>query len=120
MKGASAQTTKVIYELQERCGRRAAEVFAKDFPQDPGNNQVLAKYENHYNAQLNKCLMFESSTTFFRDTQGKTQTLNMLTLVDVNENKVLANLDQFQCNVQEKTCKSEGEWRALIKPLMEQ
>jgi hypothetical protein len=29
---AQGQLRKEIYELQERCGKRAAELFEKDFP----------------------------------------------------------------------------------------
>ena len=49
----SAQTNKQLYELQERCGKRAAEVFKREY--SPAHGQMTFNYENHYSARLNKC-----------------------------------------------------------------
>jgi hypothetical protein len=62
----AAEPNKVLYELQERCGKRAAEVFEKDFP-DTKTTGVIADYENHYSPRLNKCFIVESSTQYVRD-----------------------------------------------------
>jgi len=48
-----AQPTKEQYELQERCGKRAAEVFKREYR--PGLKGEQLNYENHYSARLNKC-----------------------------------------------------------------
>lgn len=117
-----AQPAKVIYELQERCGRRAAEIFAKEFGQNITNTeggQVIANYENHYNTRLNKCFIFETSDTLMHE-NGKSTSIKVLIVADVNANKIYANFDPMQCDVQGQTCHSEQEWRALIKPLMEE
>jgi hypothetical protein len=51
---AFAQPNKEQYELQERCGKRAAEVFAKEW--GTGFTAAAhANYENHYSSRLNKC-----------------------------------------------------------------
>jgi hypothetical protein len=47
----SAQPNKQLYELQERCGKRAAEVFAREY--NPAvakteHGQMMFNYENHY------------------------------------------------------------------------
>lgn len=44
---AHCQSRKEIYELQERCGKSAAETFEKDFPKE--DRKGLEIYENHYN-----------------------------------------------------------------------
>jgi hypothetical protein len=116
---ANAQAAKVIYELQERCGRRAAEVFKKDFPKDTTDATNIATYENHYNVRLNKCFLLETNTMYVREA-GKTFTLKMLTLVDVNENKVYGSFNSLNCNVLGKKCRSEEEWLALIRPFMDE
>jgi hypothetical protein len=56
----SALSQKDLYELQERCGRRAEEVFRRGWG-DGVNVKVngmtmMASYENHYNIKMNKCL----------------------------------------------------------------
>ncbi len=58
---ASAEPNKVQYELQERCAKAAAEAFKNDNPDGPITNtkdgQSMARYENHYSANLNKCFV---------------------------------------------------------------
>ena len=114
---AHGQSKKEIYELQERCGKRAAEVFEKDFPKN--ERKGLEVYENHYSVRLNKCFLLEDNTTYLK-VEGKTTTSKILFLIDVNDNKVYGRfLDAFNCEVQEKPCSSEQEFRALIRPYME-
>jgi hypothetical protein len=114
-----AQPNKEAYELHERCGRRAAEMFEKDFGPNPNNGQVLGNYENHYNTRLNKCFIVESTTEFLHD-PGKTTTMKTLELVDVNENKLYGSFNLLECVVNGKTCHSEEEWRTLTKSYMEE
>ena len=50
---SQAQPNKEQYELQERCGKRAAEFFAKAWAGEVSNTasgQTTANYENHYNS----------------------------------------------------------------------
>jgi hypothetical protein len=55
----------------------------------------------------------------------------MIMLLDLHENKSIGSYEgmtteptmeekAFNCFVQEKRCASEEEWRALIKPFMEE
>ena len=63
----SAQPNKE--ELQERCGKLAAEVFAKEWGTGTSNTdygQTIADYRNHYNFRLNKCFYLELSATYPR------------------------------------------------------
>ncbi len=121
-----AQTAREKYELQERCGRRAAEVFAKEWGSGISNTkdggQIIGNYENHYNSRLNKCFYLEMSDSYQR---GKAP-FRLLRLFDINENREIGTYAKTQaeafglsCVVQEKQCLSEEEWRALIRPFME-
>jgi hypothetical protein len=88
-----SQSRKEIYELQERCGKTAAEMFDRDFPKD--DRKGLEVFENNYNASLNKCFLLEENTMITRD-QGKTYTSKLLTLIDVNGNKVYGSFSFLQ------------------------
>ena len=63
---AQAQTATERYNLQDRCGKVAAEVFAKEWGtgfSNTANGQAIAQYRNHYNFRLNKCFYLELSIT---------------------------------------------------------
>jgi len=113
---AQAQSRKEVYELQERCGKRAEQMFEKDFPID--QRKGLETFENHYNVRLNRCFMLEENTMITRD-NGKTYTSKILTLLDVNDNKGYGSFSLLNCEVQQITCGSEQEFRSLIKKFME-
>ena len=90
---ASAQPDKAAYDLQERCGKRAEQVWQKDFGQNVTNSDygtTMANYENHYNSKLNKCFIFEESTLYKK---GGGVPFKTLVVVDINENKVYASFD---------------------------
>jgi hypothetical protein len=115
---AQAQSLKEKYELSERCGKQAAETFAKDWNQAPPSPK--ANYESHYNLRLNKCLYIEITNTYER---GKSP-IRALRLYDLHENRELAGYIKWDplpvhCYVEQKLCESEKEWRTLIKPFME-
>ena len=86
---AHSQSRKEIYELQERCGKSASEMFDRDFPKE--DRKGLEVYENSYNVRLNKCFMLEENTLTTRD-QGKTYQTKLLTLVDVQGKRSTAVL----------------------------
>jgi hypothetical protein len=118
---AQAQSLKEKYELSERCGKQAAEVFAKEWEAPDYNSvaNVMASYENHYNSQLDKCFYLLTST-------GKSGT-KIMALFDLNENKdyglyvsTAGAKEPIQCYVQATDCQTEEEWRALIRPFMEE
>jgi 5'-3' exonuclease len=126
---ASATPNKEAYELQERCGKRAEEIFLRYF----GNNgiqttkdgQTITAYRNHYNSKLNKCFVVTSSTNSpNKDKKQKPSIYEVLS--DVDENRDYGTFFKFttdskicQCTVFEKACTSQAEWEALIRPFME-
>ena|ERR1700733_8851554 len=116
-----AQPDKVAYELQERCGKRAEQVWQKDYGQNITTDQygtIIANYENHYNAKLNKCFMLEDATSL---PKGGGQSFKTLMLIDVNENKIygtFTNAGAVQCDLEGRACRSELDWRQLVAPFM--
>jgi hypothetical protein len=122
---AHAQPNKEQYELQERrCGKQAAEVFAKRWGSGVKNSvagQSVANYENHYNSRLNKCIYLEIANTYNRGLPS----FMWMKLFDLNENGEIAVYSKGEgvasafCLVQAKWCQTEAEWRTLIKPFME-
>lgn len=126
---AFAAANKDEYELQERCGKHAADYFHRNF----GNGiskieggQQETEYSNHFNKRLNKC--FIEITT--NNVQYKNKTPEVVTsfdirVLDLNENKEYARyINVYQkerpvlCKVLEKKCNDILEWEALIKPFM--
>lgn len=91
-------------------------MFDKDFPKE--DRKGLEYFENHYNIRLNKCFLLEDNTSITRD-QGKVHKTRLLTLIDVHGNKVTGSFSPINCDVQEKKCRTEEEFRALIRPFME-
>src|SRR5262245_35628295 len=120
---AWAQPDKVIYELREQCGRQAAETFKKQWGSnvvDIKNGQMHANFENHYSARLNKCFYLEIHTTYERDKKPR-KALRLFDLHDNNEYAHAAFIEGavIYCSVRDRFCRSEAEWRELIKPFME-
>jgi hypothetical protein len=118
---ALGQPDKVIYELKERCGRQAAETFKREWGSNIVNTkdgQTHADFENHYSPRLNKCFYLEISTTYG---PGK-KPFKLLRLFDLLDNKELTTFIEgplMHCEVRNRSCTSEAEWRELIKPFME-
>jgi hypothetical protein len=122
---AQAQSATEKYDLTERCARRAAEVFEKEWSTGKlkfGSREITAKYENHYNFRLNKCLYFITADTYAPG-EGTDRWMN---ITDINEEGkgyaayVELGSSIHVCLVQGKRCKDEQEWRELIRPLMEE
>ena len=127
--GAWAQSLKEKYELSAQCGMLAAETFRKYWGSGistSSTGQIIGKYENHYNYRLNKCFYLEISDSYER---GKSP-FRLMRLYDLHENREIGALlsttvflleeKTASCWVQGKECRSEKEWRALIKPFMEE
>jgi hypothetical protein len=122
----SGQPNKQSYELQERCGKRAAEVFEREYGpvSDDKDGQTLFNYENHYSARLKKCFFLEIAMSYERE-EGKPAS-KIMRLFDINENKEYGTFvsgptggTPLACVVRGKNCQSESEWRQLLKPFME-
>ena len=115
------------YELQERCGKRAAEVFKSEYSEFKNTNegQMLFNYRNHYSATFNKCFFLEITTIIATRANPK-YTAQMFRLYDINDNKEYGSFYKStsdanaptDCNVLGKACVSEAEWDALIAPYM--
>src|SRR5262249_42724057 len=131
---AQAQSATEKYELSERCGKRATEVFTKKWddqvsvPTDTG--WTFTTYQNHYNSRSKKCfypLKREGHWGNYRDNRGL---YRIIILVDLDENRGIGSYEGRTteptmeekisvCLVQEKRCESEEEFRALVKPFTE-
>jgi hypothetical protein len=120
---AQAQTEK--YDLQERCGKFAAEVFAKEWGtgfSNSDNGQTITDYRNHYNFRLNKCFYLELSTIEPRSKDERP--FSSSRLFDLYARTEIATYQQLgdevvSCDVQGKECHTLLEYQALIKPFME-
>ena len=84
----------------------------------------MFNYENHYSARLNKCFFLEIATSYDK---GRLTRSKDMRLFDLHENKELGiyvdgmcdGCGPMACYVQDKVCRSESEWRQLLKPFME-
>lgn len=106
----SAETQKLNYELQERCGQRADELCKDEY------HPYLGYCENHYNTRLNKCFIL------IKDSIGGDQTEMM---IDANEKKVYGAATawpngSFSGRIQNNPCKDRKEWDAFVKRMMEE
>jgi hypothetical protein len=139
----SAEPNKDQYELQERCGKRAEEVFNRDHAT---KNNLTAdsaySYQSHYSATLNKCFYLEIVTSNLKSPEGSEGISTIMTLSDLNEHKEYGTFYMkggyrfegygtfvgtvysapFPCkwNEQHKACHSASEWREWLKPYMEE
>ena len=124
---ALAQSLKEKSELSERCGMLAEWTFRKYCQSgisQTDTGQIISKYENHYNHRLNTCFYLEVNDSYER---GKSP-FRLMRLYDFQESReigvfvgttVFLEEKTTLCSVQQKECTSEEEWRALIKPFME-
>lgn len=124
-----AEPNKIIYELQEKCGKICNEMFQKEYGKGgikgDKDETLVSNYSNHYNSKLNRCFILITTTTIPRGKERNA--LVMKTLFDINENKEYGAFSKFQkesvpfgCMVGDKGCKSQAEFEALIKPYMEE
>jgi hypothetical protein len=110
--GAHAQNDKS--DLNVQCSKEATERFARNW-----SDTAKANFQNHYNWSLKKCFYLENSAFY----EGAQKISN---LIDLQDNKVIGTYDKLEgepfvvCSVQGKPCASEQEWKALVKPLMEE
>jgi len=120
--GTQAQSLKEK-ELIERCGKQAEEAFEKRLKSEVSEegHQITWGHENHYNSHLKKCLFLEAREDVERGVRERKQ----LKLIDLQDNREIGvyvfiyRQSTTACSVQGKECTSEEEWRALIKPFME-
>jgi hypothetical protein len=133
------EQNKVLYELQDRCAKHAAELFAEQL-KDPsawmGQAYVIGEdgstkfdYKNHYSPRLNKC--FALLTRDFSAYAHKTDSHSEY-LWDVNAHTMVGNLTvdyvpdvllSVGCIVNDTLCDKAGKidgrgWDDLIAPYM--
>src|SRR5262245_37904464 len=121
----SAQPNKELYELRERCGKRAEELFRREYSSlSPVAKSIMFNYESHYSARLNKCLFLEIAMSY---SAGRLTRSKDMRLFDINDNKeygiyldgICDGCGPMICYVQDKVCRSESEWQQLVKPFMD-
>jgi hypothetical protein len=132
--GVSAEPNKEQYDLQERCGKRAEQMFKSDNPGQSGGSvitnteggQDITTYQNHYSATLNKCFYLLTSTSINYKKKPENTTI-LMTILDLNENKEYGSFFKrsqdsvpSHCTVRNEVCRSESEWRELLKLYMEE
>ena len=115
-----AQANKELYDAQERCGKQADELYNQHHKRWSETSPVSFDFESHYSRSWNKCfyLLINNSkppdpnfkSMFLHDLNDKTQYY----AVYVKHSGLLLG-----CQVRSKQCRSEQEWRELIKPFME-
>lgn len=126
---AHAQPNKILYELQERCGKQAAQKFQQEYgtgSETVSGTEFIYNYRNHYNASLNKCFYATISNATI-SAKGKTAIVRTLELLDLNENNRYGiyigergdRKPPTMCEVRFKECKSEIEWWELASAYME-
>jgi hypothetical protein len=118
---AEAQTRTEIYMLQERCGKRADEIFRTEYgthSKKTDHGEIRFNYESHYSERFNKCFFLEDATSY-STTNGKSNSMKIVRLFDANGNKEYANFSFGACLVDGKACGSYEEFLELIKQYME-
>jgi hypothetical protein len=124
-----AASFKEVYELQERCGKRAQELFAQKYGSgvsktSDGQQEIV--YTNHYNKKLNKCFVMTTHSNYvYKDNQPEYAKSFEKSLRDVNENKEYAKyVNSFppqkvvKCEVADIQCITLEGWEALTKSYM--
>ena len=128
---AARDTRQESYDWQEKCARNAREWFKQlydDGEQIDNGTETHTRYTNHYNAKGNRCYVLLETTGFQKESKtGEITMTESKTLIDVNENKDLASYFAFVnppkvmlCRMAEAHCRSSKEWKALVRPYMEQ
>jgi hypothetical protein len=111
-----AQPNKELYDLQERCGRRAEEVFNGTYKrwEETDGRSVFFNFENHYSPRLNKCFFLVTNTTYQMQAglpQG--QPSKTIWLRDLNDNREYGTFAEHDRGV--FTCEVRGKRVALSK-----
>ena len=125
-----AAVNKDEYELQERCGKHAADYFRRNFgnavSKIEGGQQEI-DFSNHFSKRLNKCfIQITTNNVRYKNKNPEVVTSFDIRVLDLNANREYAryvNVYQKEkpalCRVAEKWCNGILEWEALIKPYME-
>jgi hypothetical protein len=123
-----AEPNKVLYELQERCGKQATDWFVSEWGRrgivNTSDGQIMADFQNHYNSKLNTCIVLLNTTSI--TTKKPKSTFSSSTLFDLLEIKTIGecwdtgNPRVFNCHVLTGTYTSFENWRDAVKSYLEQ
>jgi len=114
---------KENFELQDRCGAKADQLFKHQF--STYNNEFsIARYRNHYNRSLNKCIMYIEIIATAGIMQGKKDDQ----LIDVNEKNRLGSCSfapgfSPQCFINSPDAirnVTDTEWVGFVKTVMQE
>ena len=121
--GSYAEPNKDLYELQERCGKRAADVFKREYGpvSMTKDGRILYNYQNHYSANLQTCFFLEIGVVL----EGQAR-VKLMRLFDLNTTKLygvfiggVGDQQSGACYVVGTECRTQDEWLTLIRPYME-
>jgi hypothetical protein len=123
-----AASKKEEYELQERCGQQAKELFNQEYSnryEKIGKYTRLADFRNHYNIKLNKCIVVITERNFIGKPASDPLSTE-ITILDLNENRKFGWFLQISgkessvvnCDVADEVCHSRSQWELLIEPYM--
>ena len=121
----STDTRKTSYEMQERCARNAREWYKANWDnRHTPDVYVATNYTNHYSAKLGGCFVAVDSDMYGKKS-GKPYSEHYTLLVNALENRDIGsalwnNQGEFtHCQVNDVACASLDQWKALLKPYME-
>jgi hypothetical protein len=119
-----ARTRKESHELNESCGKRAAEKFKQEygtgFSSDSETRNIYS-YRNHYSPRLNKCwYLVQTRATFQR---GEKPEQLALALYDLNDRERYAiymaeGEKVYLCEAMGQECSSQDQWMELVSPYL--
>ncbi len=126
---ANAQSS---LSLQEKCSGAAKKYFLEEYPHsfetDKDGTLWAYNYQCHYSRKLDKCFILFITSSYPKDKDEPV--LFFEDVYDVFERKPHGSFLRTQyknfnwpvkdCSVGDNICHSEGEFKALIKPYMEE
>lgn len=121
---AHAASDQEMDRLSERCAKRTADIFRKDYPsrswKEQDGSSWTVRYEKHYNAKMGRCFMLIRTAW---TGPGKESVNNSFLLLNADENRECGEYLDFKegditCYIFDKSCRSRNEWDALARPYM--
>ena len=119
--GGYTASNEEYYELQEKCCKRADEVFKHEYGNGQSSDEhfvVMSSYKSQYNRKFRRCFILITTAYTAKDNR-KTGSI-MKDLWDITKHKaygVFIGYDKSstpnQCEVLGKYCKSQSEWDSL-------
>jgi hypothetical protein len=115
--------------MQEKCARDAREWYKANWDnRHTPDMYVVTNYTNHYNAKLGGCFVAVDSNVYGKsENSGKPYSMHSTLLVNALENRDIGSATWYKqgefrhhdCQVNGVACASPDQWKALLKPYME-